>query len=156
MVADGGGPAEHHARTQRSRTGNAGLAGEDAVRARFHVMGDLDQIVDLGASADDGGAEFGTIDADAGPELDVILNDDGADLGYLDVLLAVPAIAEAVSAKHAASVDNNAVADGDALANDHVGVKLAVVTDGHIVADDHAGVEGAARPQRPPVPMPTP
>jgi len=104
-------------------------------------VGDLHQVVDLGAAADFGAAELGPVDADARADFHVIFDDHRADLRNLHVLLAVPAIPKPIAAQHAAGVDDHAVADGDALADDDVGEKFAAVADDHIVADDHAGVE---------------
>ena len=91
-----------------------------------------------------GGAELGAVDADARADLDVVLDDDRADLRDLHVLFAVPGVAEAVGAQDGAGVDDDAVADGDALADDDVGEELAVVADSDIVADDDAGMQRAA------------
>src|SRR5207248_9935233 len=112
-VADGGLAAEDDAGAEGDRAGQSYLADDDAMRADLAVVGDLNEVVDLGAAADFGAAEFGAIDADARADFHVVLDDHRADLGNFHVLLAVPAIAEAVGAEHRAGGDGYAIADGE-------------------------------------------
>ena len=48
-----------------------------------HVVADLDEIVDLGALADHGVADGAAVDGRVGADLDIILDDDPADLRHL-------------------------------------------------------------------------
>ena len=56
------------------------LRHDDAMAPDRHVVADLDQIVDLGALADHGVADRAAVDGGAGADLDVVLDDDPADL----------------------------------------------------------------------------
>jgi hypothetical protein len=91
-----------------------------------HVVGDLHKVVDLASAPDARDAEFGAVDAHARADLDIVLDDDRADLRDLGMFGSVPAIAEAIGAQHAVGVDDDAMADGDALADDDVREKLAI------------------------------
>ena len=65
--------------------GNRGAAGYGGVGADHHVVGDLDEIVDLGPLPDDGGTERTTVDGGVGADLDIVMNDDIADLQHFAV-----------------------------------------------------------------------
>jgi hypothetical protein len=148
VIADGGLAAEDDARAEHRRAGDPGLSDEEAVGADLDVVADLDEVVDLGSASDARGGELGAVDADTRPDLDVVLDDHRADLRDLRVLLAVPAVAEAVGADNGARVDDDAVADRAAFADHDVGEELAVVADGRVVADVDAGVEDGAGAER--------
>ncbi len=62
------------------------------------VMGDLDEVIDLGAASDDGGAEGAAVDGDVGADFDVVVDDDLADLGDFAVLSVIEDVAEAIGA----------------------------------------------------------
>src|SRR5688572_29294373 len=111
--------------------------------ANLYVVGKLDKIVNLGAPANPGRAVFGPVDTDAGSDLNIVFNNHGADLRYLDDSLAIIGVAETISANGAGCVNHHAVANGDAFTNDHVGKKFALITDGYIIPNDHAGMEHA-------------
>ena len=63
------------------------------------VVADLDLIVDLGALADDRVAIAAAVDGGVGADLDVVLDDDAADLDDLDVAGGAGHEAEAVLAE---------------------------------------------------------
>ena len=55
-----------------------------------HIVGDLDEIVDLGALADHGVADRAAVDGGVGADLDIVLDDDAADLRNLVVAASRP------------------------------------------------------------------
>src|SRR5262249_20842289 len=63
--------------------------------------------VDLGAAADQGLAQHGTIDGAVGADLHVVLDDHGPYLRNLAVRLAVPGVTEAVVADHGARMHDD-------------------------------------------------
>jgi len=71
-VADDGGAAEPD------------LAAEDCVGADLDVVPDLDEVVDLCAFADGGGGKLAPVDARARADLDVVADDDVAQVGDFD------------------------------------------------------------------------
>ena len=116
-----------------------------------HVMGDLDQIVDLGALLDDCLAECGSIDRDIRPELDVILDRDSAELGNFVMPSLVLHIAESVASDHRAAVNDHPRSDRTAFPDDDIGIQQRIVSDRRIVADKHTGIECHSRANRDPV-----
>ena len=65
--------------------GDADLRGEQHVASERDAVRDLDEIVDLGAGADARLADGGTIDRRVRADLDVVFDDDAADLRNLVV-----------------------------------------------------------------------
>ncbi len=123
-----------------------------AERPDHHVVGDLDQVVELRAPADAGDAERGAVDAGVGADLDVVLHHHDADLRHLVVARPPPLAhqvegeAEAVRADDAARLQDDAVAQHAALAHHHVVVEQAVGAHLRPGADLHPGAEDGARP----------
>ena len=64
--------------------------GDYAIAADADVMGDLHEIVDLGALADDRIGHGAAIDGGVGADLDIVLDDDPADLRHRGGPLAPP------------------------------------------------------------------
>ena len=65
-------------------------ADNHAMPADRHIVADLDQIVDLGALADHGIADGAAVDGRIGADLDVVLDDDAADLRHFQMALSAP------------------------------------------------------------------
>ena len=63
---------------------------DDAMAADLDIVSDLHQVVDLGALADHGVAIGAAVDGGVGPDLDIVLNDDAADLQDLAVTGRLP------------------------------------------------------------------
>src|SRR5690348_7063234 len=114
------------------------------MRTYLHVVADLYEVIDLGASANARGGKLRAIDADAGADFHIVLDNDRADLRNFLVLRPVPPIAKTVRPQDAAGMDDHALADREAFAECNVGEQLAVIADGDIVADINAGVQDAA------------
>ena len=79
--------------------------------ANDHVVGDMDQVVDFRALADDGGAERAAVNGGIGADLDIVVDDDVAELKHFPVAALVEHIAEAVRADDRAGVDGDAMAE---------------------------------------------
>ena len=106
--------------------------------ADHHIVGDLHQVVDLGALADHGVAQAPAVDRGAGANLDVVLNDNAADLRHLDVALGARHVAEAVLADVATRMNDDAIADRR-VRDGAVGANRTVAADAHLRSDHRAG-----------------
>src|SRR5262249_3142116 len=129
MIDESGLPAHDHMRAEPGAAGDARLGDQDAVRPDRHVVTDLHQVVDLGASPDHAPAERGAIDGHVRAQLDVVLDHDAPELRNLDVPAVVLHVPEAVAADDRAAVDHDAVADHGGLADGDVRVADAIVAD---------------------------
>ena len=99
-------------------------------------MAYLHEIVDLGASLDSGFANRRTIDGRVRADLHIVLDDNGAGLGNLLMRAVRPADeAVAVASDDGAVLNDDPIADDDALANRHVRVNDAVIADDGAVSD---------------------
>src|SRR5690606_40322012 len=101
------------------------LAADDHVAPDIAVVRDLHQVVDLGAVADDGGAQFPPVNARAGADLDIAPDAHRADVRNLHQRAPVRrgAIAEAVGADDRVGVNDRAIADLAAVQHAHAGVQ---------------------------------
>ena len=75
------------------------------------VVRDLDEVIDLRPLADHRVAARAAVDRGVGADLDVVLDDDAADLRHLQVALRAHGEAEAVLADAHAGMEDDAVAD---------------------------------------------
>ena len=107
------------------------------------VVGDLNQLVDLGSLADDRVAVGAAVDRRPGADLDVVLDDDAADLRHLEMAAGTEREAEAVLADMDAGVDDDAVADQRA-GDSRLGADDAVAADAHARADNGVGADQRA------------
>ena len=78
---------------------------------QHHIMSHLHQVVDLGPLANDGGTQGASVDGHIGPDLDIVANDDVADLRHLPVNAAVLDVTKAIRADDRSAVDADAIAD---------------------------------------------
>lgn len=162
VVFDGDLAAKDDAVAEGDGAGETDLAGEDAGAADAAVVGDLAEVVDLGAVADDGVGELTAIDAGAGANFDVAADVDGGDVGDFDeaglVGFTGGTIAEAIGTDGDVGMDDAAVAEVAAFADNDGGPEVAIAADpgfvkhGHMGlkdgagGDDDAGAEEAERP----------
>ena len=113
--------------------------------ADFHVVRDLDEIINLRALADDGRAERAAVNRHVRADLHVIADDDVANLRNFAVDAAVQHVAESVRADDRAGVDADAMADFRARINCHVRKQIHVVAELRIVADKIAALQNRVR-----------
>ena len=103
--------AEHAPFAHLRRACHACLCGHHGVGSDFIVVGNLHQVVQLHALADDGGAHRGAVHARVGTYLHIVLQDGDAYLGNLLIALRGGGEAEPVGAHDAPRVQGAAVAD---------------------------------------------
>src|SRR5206468_9284182 len=96
---------------------------------------DLDQVIDLGAFADDGRAERAAINRHVGPNLHVVANDNVANLRHFAMDTAVEHVTETIRADDRAGVDADAMADLSAGIESHVRKEV------HLLAEQAVGAE---------------
>src|SRR4051794_21392339 len=96
--------------TDDDGTGDTRKPRYNAIATDANIVGDLNQIVDLGPLADDRVGHRAAIDGRIGADLDIILNDDAADLRHAFGPLGAAHEAEAILADPGAAVDDDTVA----------------------------------------------
>ena len=150
VVGNADPSAHHHVVSDRAAARNAGMRGKHAMPADLDVVRDLDEVVDLGPLPDHGVADGAAVDGGIGADLDVVLDDDAADLRNLAVAAGARQIAEAILPDAHAGMDDDAVAD-QRMHDRRARADHAIAADAHIRADhggrpDHrAGADFRAR-----------
>src|SRR5262249_46850553 len=112
--------------------------------ANRDIVADLYQVVDLGPLADDGVAGAAAVDGGAGADLDIVLDDDAADLRDLEMSRRSHHEAETVLADADAGMDDHAVAD-ERVHERGAGADRRVAADPNARADHGVGAEHRAR-----------
>src|SRR5271168_44948 len=104
-------PAENYVIACLGTAGNACLGHDQAMSAKNHIMAYLNQIVDLGALANDRRTECSAVDCHARADFDIIPDNHSPDLGHLAMNAFVQHIPEPVGADDASGVNAHPVAD---------------------------------------------
>ena len=129
MMPNGGAP------------GDADLAGDDGVFSHDHVVCDMHLIVRLDTGFNPCLAHGGAINGVIGPNFDIIVNLDNADLGYFSVLTVIKHKTVAVTADDAAGMNNDPAAHYTPFQNGYIRIDDGLIADGYIIADDGVGVQ---------------
>src|SRR5262249_55927570 len=104
-------PADHHEIVELRAPRDAGLRHQHAAATNRHVVPDLDQIINHRTVADDGVGPGAAVDRRIGADLDIVADDDAAELRDADMAARIGGEAEAVLADPGAGKDGDARAD---------------------------------------------
>ncbi len=143
-------PAENHVVAQLGAPGDADLRDDDAMLTHGHVVRDLDEVIYLGAFADDGRPERAAINRHIRAQLHVVADDHAADLGHLAVDAVIEHVAEAIRADDRAGVDAHPVADLGVGIERDVGEEVDVLAEQAVGADRVEALQHRARAQSAP------
>src|SRR5258708_18815413 len=88
MIAQAHLARQHHAVLQHHASRQPGLARAHAVPPDLAIVCDHDQVIELAAFPDHGVAQRAAIDGGGGADLHIVLHDDAAELGHLEIVLA--------------------------------------------------------------------
>jgi len=139
------GAANHAPLADGRATGHPDAARQHGVRPDPDVMSNLDLVVELDAVLDDGVLDRTPVDRRVGPDLDVIADADGPDLGHLHEAVAIWREAEAVGPDHGAAVEHAPLAQAHAPVQDYVGDEAGVGADVRVLHDHRAGPHAGPR-----------
>jgi hypothetical protein len=127
--------SHHHVVFHDHAAAEADLSAQNAVAPDLAVVRDLHQVVDLGASPTRVAPMVARSMQTLAPILDIVFDDDRAQLRHFVVLAAIHHVAEAVAAQHGAGMDAHALADMHMMVDDTEGIKNGFVADLRAVAD---------------------
>src|ERR1039457_6292298 len=105
MVRDAGLRRDYNVIAQPSAAGESHLSHDQAMPADDHIVCDVDQVVDFRSLTDDGGAKRAAVDGGIGADLDIVMDDDVAELKHFAVTPLVEDVAEAVRPDDRTGVD---------------------------------------------------
>ena len=156
MASDADLAGQDHAVLDDGCARDSDVREEQAAAADLAVVGDVHEIVDLGASTDARRAEARAVDGGVRADLDIVLQNDPTDLRRL-LPSAVEVEAEPVGAKHGARVHDAALAHLGPRVQDRARHELGARADlgegsdegarvhAHPVAEDRAGAHDRGR-----------
>ena len=116
--------------------GDADLGAEDGMSPDLHVVGNLDEVVDLAPLPYHRATEAGAVDGGVGPDFDIIPDFDNACLGDLDVTPILEFVAESTRSDHGPRLKNDPVPKDAALANDRPGMEMALPAQANVTSDE--------------------
>src|SRR6187549_928095 len=151
VVANSNPPAHLDMVPNRDRTGNPGERRHHAMAPNLAVVPNLNEVVDLGPFADHGIADRAAVDGRVRADLDIVLDDDPADLRDFPIAGGAGQKAKAILSDAHAPMDHDAVAD-QRMHNGGRRSDRAVAPDPHLRAyhgsrpDDGAGTDFRAWP----------
>ena len=122
----------------RDAAADPGLRGNHHACADIAVVSDMDHIVQLGSFSNPSATERAAIDSRVGAQLDVVFDDDRADLRKFVVTHVSAHISKTVSANDNSGMQNHAVTDHHAILNENIRMNYAVRADRHLIADFRA------------------
>ena len=121
--------------------GNTGLRHHQAVLANGYIVGDLNQVIDLRAFADNSWTQGAAVNGYIGPDFDVVAQEHIPDLRHLAVHTRIQHVTKAIGADDAAGVDSDAIPDVRARVNRHVWEKHDVLPESASRAHKDASVQ---------------
>src|SRR5271155_261760 len=131
MVGASGLTAEFAPVSDHDRTGDASLRGEARELADFAVVGDMYEVIQLGAASNYGRPDRRTIDRDVSAQLDPVLDYHAAHLRNLDQILLMLDEAESVSPNYGTIMDDHAVANRNVVADRNLAMADKIVAYPH-------------------------
>ena len=132
--------AKHTPRTNLGAACNTYLSRHNRVFSYLHVVGYLDEIVELHTLADDCTAHGGTVDTSVGADFNIVLYCDNANLRYLVVSLGIGGKTESVGSDDTSCMDCHIITKSATLVDGNVGIDDTAFTQGDTVADDCMGI----------------
>ena len=120
---------------------DADLGDDDGILADHHVVGDLDEVVDLDPPLDPGPAEGAAVDGRVRADLHIVVDLDVADLGDLPIFPSGHGKSEAVAADDDAGMEDDPPADQAAPVDGDAGIEDGGLADDGIPADEDPRVE---------------
>src|SRR6266516_1828763 len=144
-IVDAHAPPENDEIADGHAPGDAGLGHQDAMATDHDIVADLNQIVDFGALADDRVAIGAAVDRGPRPDLDVVLQDDAADLRHFEMAAGTRHITEPVLSDAASRMNDDPIAD-QRMHERGSRADRAVAADAHGGPDDGARLEHGSRP----------
>src|SRR2546430_5652264 len=120
---------------------DTGLRCDHNPLANVAVMTDMNQIVDLRAATDPRAAQSRAIDAGICPQLNIIFNDNRADLRKLVIANVVAHVPKSIGAYDYAGMQNDPISNRHSVFEKYVWVNHAIVADCNVVANLCAGTD---------------
>src|SRR5688572_7086469 len=127
--------SNHNVFANFGRTTDAGLGGDHCIMPYFHVMSNLDQVIQLRTGTNQCRTHRCAVNSGIGTDFDIVFNNDIADLWhFFEAPIWLRSKAETIAAYHCTCMDNYIPADQAIMVNSHSGVNDGVLTNHNIIA----------------------
>ena len=137
---------DRHVITDLRAASDSHLRHQNTVLPDSHIVGDLNQVIDLGTTADHRGPESRPIDRHIRTDFNVIMDDHLPHLRHLAVLTLVEHIAEAIRTNHRARMNTHTPPQRTAWVERHIRIKPAPITHDTVLRDEIATNEDRLSP----------
>src|SRR5258708_23898628 len=134
MIGDADLATHHDAVADHRAAGDADLTADDAAAAEAHVVADMDEVIEHRAGTDHRIAGGAAVDRAIGAHLDIVLDDDAAELQHAHEPFGAGHEAEALPADADAGGDLDARAD-ERIADSGVRLDPAAVAEHHAITE---------------------
>src|SRR6266567_2006479 len=139
VIAEADLPANHAIIFNRHAAADAGLCCNHHPLANVAVMTYMNQVVDLRAFADSRATQSRAIDAGVRAQLNIVFNDNRADLRKLVIAHVAAHVPKPIGADDYAGVKNDPVTNRDAVLEKNIWMDQAISADSDVIADFRAG-----------------
>ena len=126
--------------------GNPYLGDNEAIFPDFHIMAEMNEIIDFCSPFDNGTVQCPIVDAGAGPDFHVVPDFYIANLGNPRMTAFIGSKTKAFAADDRMGPDDKAVAKLAVLMDDGTGINDGVIADGNIIANENIGINDAVFP----------
>src|SRR5688500_15684778 len=128
--------ADHYIVADLGAAAYAGLRSDDSVIAYFHIVRNLDQVVELGAAFNDGRADGSAVDSGIGADLYIIFHHHIADLRHLfETAVFLRSKTKSITAYHGACMNGHIPADDTIVVDLYTGMQNGIIAQLYIIAD---------------------
>jgi hypothetical protein len=145
MVSQADSPRKNDVVSDPDTPRHPGSCHDQASLADANIMGDVDQVIDLGAPADDGVVDTAPINRGVGTNLHLILDDAASNMRYPLVAIGGRKETKSRTADHSSGLEHDPIAQTGATMANHTRSEHAILTDGYPFFQDHPRLESGPR-----------
>ena len=149
VVGDADLPTDEHVVSDSDGAGESALCGDDGCLTDLDIVTDVNLRIELAPTSQSCGLQGAGVNRGKGADLDVVFDDEAAELGHADHLVfGAVGPAEAGSSEDGSCADGHALAEGHGAVDDGAGLDDGVIPDGcpgqkdRAVTDRDVGAEG--------------
>src|SRR5258708_396297 len=126
--------ADHHMAADLGAATHSRLRGDDRMMSHFHIMRNLDKVIQFGSHPDNGRSDRGPVDRGIRSDLYIILHHYIADLRYfLEAAVRLRCKAESIAANDGAAMNGDMCADHTVMIYFYTRVQDGIVSDPHVI-----------------------
>ena len=134
MIDDPNTTAQHDPLADSGTSGYPGLRRNNRILPHNDVVRDLNQVVDLATSADDGSPQCRSVDRCVSPYLHIVFYFNDPHLRYFKPLIPFPCIPKTIAADNNPRMQYDSGANATAVVDDDIRMKHAILADRDVIS----------------------